>query len=504
MFARATLMFASQLPSESRRIDLTVIRVLYVSFALSLMSTISGFDPLNAGSSLLRAMTVVHAALAILLGIRLSGDVAGIRSSGAIGLLALSGIPSREVIGSQLLLAVTSFLSVWLIRVPILFLIFHLGGTTLHQILQIEALLAGLFSMTLCAGLLWAHYSPDRTISRLAFIVPLSIDLAVAAPSMILTGLQSWLSFSASPSVEDLLNGLKYFGVSSGLNYTSRLSSPSLIYLLPLTVQCLVAALCLWLWKRTYFASLDEAGASENASVQSLSSRSSKSKSRPSRPVWDDALAWQAYYVHGMGRLGVILRSFLVVTCLLLVVGAGLSSSPDLWDQANIILFIVTLGLMFLGSAKVGDCLQREIKAATLAALVLTPHTPLELCDGWRRGVVKLMRPDLFLYGFTLACAIYYSPMEAAPIVVGVAILFLASGHLLILSPLVPWSFKGIVSGLGLVVTLFIILVIVLIVSASINPWLGIVVAIPLAWIWNVMGRRMIPNWIGQKQDELV
>ena len=504
MLARGALLFVSQLPSESRRIDLTVIRVLYASFALSLMMPVSELDPIIAGGSLLRAMTVVHAALAILLGIRLSGDVAGIRASGAIGLLALSGIPAREVIGSQLLLAVISFLSVWLIRVPVLFLIFHLGGITLHQILQIEVLLVGLFGMTLCAGLLLAHYSPDRTISRLAFLVPLTVELAAVAPSMILSSLQSWLSISVPSSIENVSNGLRCFGVSYSLYYTSRSLSPSPVYLMPLTVQIGVAALSLWVWTSNYFISLDEADVPPSTVSHSTPRRSSHSMSRPSRPVWDDALAWQAFHVHGMGRFGVMLRSILAAACFVLVVGAGLSSLPDVWDQANVILYFIALGLMFLNSAKVGDCLQREIKASTFSVLALTPHTPLELCDGWRRGVVKLMRADLFLLGFTFACVICYSLTEGAPLVVDLAILALACGPLFILSPLVPWSFQGIFSGLGLVVTLLIMLMIVVVISAIMDPWLGTAVAIPLAWIWKAMGRRMVPVWIAQKQDDLV
>ena len=117
---------------------------------------------------------------------------------------------------------------------------------------------------------------------------------------------------------------------------------------------------------------------------------------------------------------------------------------------------------------------------------------------------MKLMRTDLFLLGFTFACAICYSPTEGAPLVVDLAILALACGPLFILSPLVPWSFRGIFSGLGLVVTLLIMLMIVVAISASMAPWLGTSVAIPLAWVWYAMGRRMIPVWIAQKQDELV
>ena len=148
MASRAVLLFESQAPRESRRIDSTVIRVLYLGFVISQLPIAAESSPLQAGLRYLQATTVVHAALAVLLAVRLSGDVAGERASGMVGLLALSGVTAQEVVWSRLLLTIPSFLSVWLVRVPFLVLAFHLGGTTVHQILHIEALLLGLFGAT--------------------------------------------------------------------------------------------------------------------------------------------------------------------------------------------------------------------------------------------------------------------------------------------------------------------------------------------------------------------
>ena len=137
------------------------------------------------------------------------------------------------------------------------------------------------------------------------------------------------------------------------------------------------------------------------------------------------------------------------------------------------ILMITTLVMMFIGRAKMGDCLQREIKEQTLPALLLTPHSSIELCDGWGRGAWKLMRPDLFLYGFGLAGALLYSPLQLAPIVTGLAILIQASGPFLVLSPLVPYSFRGILTGLGLIAAVFVVGIICVGLSIEIHPWLG-------------------------------
>ena len=100
MLSRALLLFASQARRESQRIDSTVIRVLYAGFALSILLTVAKLDPQEAGIALLRAMTVVHAALAVLLEIRLAGDIAGDRASGLVGLFYLSGIEASLAQGN--------------------------------------------------------------------------------------------------------------------------------------------------------------------------------------------------------------------------------------------------------------------------------------------------------------------------------------------------------------------------------------------------------------------
>lgn len=504
MLSRAALLFVSQLPRESRRIDLTVIRVLYGGFALSLMHTISGLDPVNTGLSLLRAMTVVHTALAILLAVRLSGDVAGSRNSGVLGLLALSGISPREAIASQLMLATTSFLSVWLIRVPILVLIFHLGGTTLWQILCIEILLLGLFGMILCTGLLWAHHTVDRATARLTMAVPVVIELIFALPAVISTQLQSILLINVPAALDLWLQRFRGFGAFFGLYSAAKSLHPSLLCLLPVLVHTGLAWLSLWALRRVYFARLDEAVGTGGPDVEPVTHSKPKSQSRPSRPVWNDALAWQAFHLHSNGRLNVAVRCCIVVVCVALMVAAGLSSDQSFQEQAIVYLLIASFGMLITGRGKVSDCLQREIKESTIPMLLLTPHTPLELCDGWGRGARRITRPDLFLFGFMVVYVVAYSPEEGAPFLVDVGALLMSSSPFLVLSPLVPWTFRGVFSGLKLIGVLILMAVIVVALSVNINPWLGTAVAMPLLIAWNAMARRMIPVWFAQKQDELV
>ena len=504
MLSKAFLLFASQMSRESQRMDMTVIRVLYMGFVLSLIPLVSEALPEKAGLKLFQAMTTVHAALAVLLAVRLAGDIAGDRASGLVGLLSLSGIESKSMVIARLLLVATTFLSVWLIRVPTLVLAYHLGGTTLHQMWQVEALLMGQFCMTVGAGLLMAHYSPDRAQSRLIFLLPVLLDFGLTVPFLLVTAVHALTPYHVPLAVETVLENLRYGRTTSCLFYSLRSPHPSAIYLCPLLLHIGIAGCSLWAWRRVYFTCLDEAEVPPTPENTPQPLRPSKSKSRPSRPVWDDGLAWQAYCVHSDEKWNVVGRSVLIGGTL-----AGTFFLTCLGDPAyrglGIALLVITTGvLMFIGRGKVSDCLQKEIKEKTLPSLLLTPHTAIELCDGWGRGAWKLMLPDLVLYVACLVGCLLYSPLEMAPIICGGAILLLASGPFFVLSPLVPFSISGIFSGLGLVAAMLLMLGVAVPLSVMIHPWLGPLVLLPLAWGWNWLCRQTIPSWFAKKQEELV
>ena len=299
--------------------------------ALSILTTVAEFNPRDVGIALLRAMTVVHTAMAVLLAVRLSGDVAGNRASGVVGLLYLTGISARDAIGSQLMLATTSFLSVWIVRVPILCLAYHLGGTTWHQILQIEVLLLGLFVMTFCAGLLIGHYATDRVGSRNVFLLPIILEASLLLPSAIVFAVKAWTTLPVPLMVKDVTDHLRYLRLSTCLYYSMHSPNPSAIYLWPLVLHLGIAVPCLWAWKRVYFTCLDEAEVPATSENTPQPIRTSKSMSRPSRPIWDDALAWQAYYVHSQGRSNLIVRCVAIAVCLLVVIGLGFTFNRDYW-----------------------------------------------------------------------------------------------------------------------------------------------------------------------------
>lgn len=501
MLSRALLLVSSQLRGESRRVDMLVIQLLYAGFALSILSHIKEEDPRIAGLLLLRAMTVVHAAMAVLLAVRLAGDVAGSRVSGEVSLLWLSGVSADSAIVSQLFLATTTFLRVWLVRVPILCLAYHLGGTTWQQILQIEALLLGGFVMTLCCGLPWMSRATARGSAPVIGIVPLLMELVIWLPVGVVFALQTWTSIPVSQALISGVERLRYLSAISCVRELMQTPWASPILLMPLIVQLGISLFSLWSWRRTYFTHLDEGDVPATAERSSFKFWRSKPTTRPSRPVWDDALAWQAYYVHNNGRVQIIVRSIIVLGFAVFSVGC-LSGNQNLPKDFLITLsFIPTLFLVFTLQSLAGTSFLIELKSQTLTTLMLTPNRYIDLYDGWMRGVRRMMWPDLCLLVMCQGIVLWDSPMKVAPAFAGFAVILLCSGPFIVLSPLVPFTFRGLVTGIGLVMTLVGMAAALLALSVFFHPWLGPLVAIPLGLGWHRLGRRIIPIWFAHKQE---
>ncbi|MFO1005462.1 MAG: hypothetical protein U0929_05875 [Planctomycetaceae bacterium] len=501
MLSRALLLFSSQLRGESRRVDTLVILLLYAGFALSILSHIKEEDPRIAGLLLLRAMTVVHAAMAVLLAVRLAGDVAGSRVLGETSLLWLSGLSAESAIVSQLLLAGSTFLRVWLVHVPILCLACHLGGTSWQQILQIEALLLGGFVMTLCCGLPWMSRATARGSAPVIGIVPVLVELVVWLPAGVIFALQSWTTVSVPQTVITDVERLRYLSAISCVRELMQTPWASPILLTPLIVQLGTSLLSLWFWKRTYFTRLDEGDVPAVAERTSYKFWRSKPTTRPSRPVWDDALAWQAYYVHNNGRVQIIVRSVFVLGWAVFSIGYLCSDQNPFTDFLITMSFILTFCLIFISHSLGGAYFLNELKLQTLTTLMLTPYRYLDLYDGWMRGVRKMMWPDLCLLAMSLGIALWCSPMKLAPAYAGFAVILLCSGPFIVLSPLVPFTLRGLGTGVGLVMALIGMAGALLALSVFFHPWLGPLLAIPLGLGWHQLGRRIIPIWFAHKQE---
>ncbi len=73
----------------------------------------------------------------------------------------------------------------------------------------------------------------------------------------------------------------------------------------------------------------------------------------------------------------------------------------------------------------------------------------------------------------------------------------------LVLSPLVPFSFRGILSGVGLIFLAIVLFVIAVRLSIVVHPALGPIVLAPLTYGWHRVCRWMFPAWFQRKQEAL-
>lgn len=504
MSSRVRRLLESTLPRESRRTDVTVIRVIYMVLAMFvLQATIQ--SPLHPrGQALLSGLTVLHSGMAVLLAVRLAGDIAGDRSSGVVGLLALAGLAGRQMLAARLVTVFISFLSAWVVRIPMLVLAFTLGGVRFKQIWLLEILLLGMFILVVGVGLLHAHFCSDRATARIVFLLPGLVDFALATPRILISIVKNFQLITVPPQIHQLSDWLRMGCISSSLSAAIGYRDPGWEVLAPLIPHLGLGLLSMYCWQRIYFKNLDEAGEAAPATPPGASkSNSSLSKSRPSRPCWDDALAWQAYQVHSQGRWNLIGRG---VLGLVVILGAALTASLSVSpfpEMAVSLLVIVSGVLMFMGQGKVSDCLQRELREKTLPSLLMTPHTPMELCDGWGRGASWMMLVDLPVHLAALGGVLFYLLKPAAPVIVSGAVLMLSVRSFLILSPLVPFSFRGILSGLILIALVIVMLIVCVPLSVKFHPWLGPLVLIPLAYGWSRVCRWMIPAWFEKKQEAL-
>lgn len=510
MPSRAWYLLESSLPRESRRIDATVIRVIYLIVAMIVLLTVMQSPFITKGTPLLSGLTVVHLAMAAVLGVRLSGDIAGDRSSGVVGLLALAGLKGQDILTTRLITVAFSFLSVWAVRLPLLILAFTLGGIRLRQILILEILLLGIFVLVVGVGLLIAHYASDRAAARGVFVLPGLLDLALYSPKIVVTILRKLQIWSAPNFIDEPVEWLSWGCCLAGLSGALRFSTPSWAYLTPAVLHIVIGALSLYCWRRVYFTCLDEAGdaAAPSANTGSATvAKMSESTTRPSRPCWDDAFAWQAYQIHSNGRTGMITRASIGG---IIIVGAALMATlgSPYPEMAMIVVVVTSIVLMFIGQGKVSDCLQRELREKTLGTLLMTPHTPQEICDGWGRGAWRMMLADLPVHlvavGGVICWSLFYSaPGMFASVIVCGYLGLLSMRSFLVLSPLVPFSFRGIVSGVGLIFLAIVLFVIAVQLSILVHPGLGPIILAPLAYGWHRLCRWMIPAWFLKKQEAL-
>ena len=498
MTFRVSAMVRAAAVRESNRLDMGLARGAF-PLAFILWLIFSGAVSLQrypAGPTSFRIYFGMSAWLAIFLAIRLGGDDAGTRSTGWFPLLQMTGIRPLVWIAFRLAQTWIAFASVWIVRVPILLFTLTLGGLRSTEILAAECLLVVVFGVLSSVALLFAHFAKSRQrVFAPTLFMMLAVEVLTQGPRVLVALLKELRIWSAPSALEKLLE--TWAGLS--LSHSVRLAMSQTLTIDTLWPTALLygalAGLALLALNGVLFRDSDASPAADQ-SEPALHGKKQRRQRRASHRCWDDALAWQSYRYYGGGNDMLVGKS--AVFCVLMIgvwtfVGLGFA------ETALVLGALGTLVSLLATTNKVTDCLQREIRDKTLLTLLLTPNEALDFYRGWRRGIWRLLIPDLVLW-LAMMLTLGVSNLNGRGVVFMVGGVILTSGPFLMLSLLVPFSFKGFVTGMAVV--FFLVGMIGLTIGLAVgvaSPWLaGMAILISVLFNWGIRN-LILARWLNEK-----
>jgi hypothetical protein len=440
----------------------------------------------------LRSISAISLMFALILASRLGSDSVGDVSSGLLGLVRLSGTTPWQWVAFRLSQIWIGFVSVWIVRAPALFFMWTLGGVRLETILIAEAaLLLMFFLLSNLALLISFGAQTRRQIAGRIMLLLFVFNTLIVLPSAIVGSMSvywpQWVGDEAVAAMEWVAG----FGLNSQFTRATSGRVP-LADLLPgaaLYGGIAIAAL-VWFWRlvRTVGTMTVE----DRVRPQPTGKRGT---ARASRRCWDDALAWQAFVLVGRGGRMVKAKS---LGYLLLAVIAWQVVQYGYGLVAMLTLPVLCGGLLMNAINKPGECLTREINDKTIGTLLLTPHDYGELAAGWRRGAWRLAAPDLVEWGLLTLASTLVSPI-GPPVMVCIGLLLVFSQHFFILSPLMPFTFRGVTSGVALIFVFIVLASVCILAGLYFHPWAAPVVMAPLLWGFTFVLKRSLPYWMDKK-----
>ena len=388
------------------------------------------------------------------------------------------------------------FTSVWIVRLPLLVFLLAVGGVRLKQILVVESLLITAFLLLSAFALNASFKAKSRQQVWARVMLPmLACEFLLHAPS-IATGILSSYYGLAVPF--DLAN---WIDIAASTSLTSRILAAmrgplELSECVPtFTLYAVLSALTLRRFHQHLIAAT-QGRVRVRAMDQSRQAEQQQGPRRASRRCWDDALAWQAYCVHSYGSPLVKIKCAVYT----LLTFAMLLSIPFGYQVPMFVVAAATcLVVMLMAVGKPSDCLTREIRDQTMPTLLLTPNSITDYYLGWKRGALWLAWPEITLAVVLTLAAFLLDPI-APPIVMSIAIASLFAGPFMMLSPLVPVTFSGIATGLGLTFIFVVIVGICIAVGALTHPVFVPLILVPLASLFNyIIRRHVLPYWMERK-----
>jgi hypothetical protein len=501
MSRRVSAILHSTAPREAARIDLALIRAGYLIAALVSLLPAVFLERrwVGIGPGMLQLHYALSQFVALLLAVRLAGDsVADVRS-GFLDLLFLSGTRPAQWLAVRLVQMWVGFASVWIVRAPVLAVIFTLGGITTETLLVMELLLLTTFLILSSVALGASLKARSRhQVFGVAMVAILAVELFLQAPRLFARMFARYQSWSIPLETERLLDEIARMGVAArGLQALSGRLVLSAVWPSFALYGLLAAVVLLRFWRQVAICSQ---GTTPVSFVEAPdTARHDGRLRRASRRCWDDALAWQAYCVHGRGDW-VVRTKCIVYTGLFL--GFVVLWIYGVAEIAGMLSLATAAILLIVAVAKPSDCLARELREQTLPMLVLTPRDLDDFYSGWQRGARRLAWPDLVL---AMAVTIGSTALHPNVPVVMTAVIagILCSGPFLMLSPLVPY--KSIGTGLLLLLIMLFVSGMCIAVAVATHVVLLPLLAIPAAFVYNLALRRLLlPYWMARKIASVV
>jgi hypothetical protein len=283
-----------------------------------------------------------------------------------------------------------------------------LGGLTIERFSVYELLFSTVYLSVGGVGLLAARLIETAQTARVMTAgVFFLLEFVLWTPTIGLASYRALFGMQAGVFGRwlEIMDGVSH------LSIVRQLWSPPIIReQWPFALGSIGLYLAVGLWALSRFRRIVFSGVGlEEGGKRSVGQATAK-KALSSRRVWPDALAWQAYEIHGGGRKTVrrklILAGIVVGTLLLL------ASDRRYMDPMAVVSFSVVALVLSAGSVAIrpGDCLTRELKAGTLSTLALLPLDSKDLFRGWARGTRKLCAPEVLAASLLFLLASFLAP----------------------------------------------------------------------------------------------
>ncbi len=492
---RVLKILRSTMPLQARRLDLSLLRAGFVlSTLLWLIIWIENttqVQSLQLGRTLTYWFYPTSLLLLGYLAGRLNRETVGDASSGYLSLIYLTGTRRWEWTLTRIAQIWIGFLSVWVVRIPFLYLIFTLGGIRFHELIVLEVTLLFVFAAAASRSMVYSHNSDNRRSADWAGLGAIFFIEITLLSGRLMIVLLSLLNIKIPISVMRVTELFAEFSIYSRLFDYFFMGPVSAETLGTILIYFGLSLFWLWRYQHQLYHSI---GDSPEPALAGMKEKKKPTQRRSqTERCWDDALAWEVYVYYAGGHNNTTGRLILYGTAFLLVT---FCVSSGIFYSLMGLTLVVSGATLFNVMNYPAHSFDKEVKARTLSSLVLTPHSGLDIYRGWRRGTLWLAAPD-FIYAGLVAVVLYFLHPGATVTVICIALAIYVSGPLLMLSGLVPISLKGLGTALTVILGLTAVVVSGSIAAVFISPYAFPFVAIPVYWGFNqLLLYKFVEHWM--------